>query len=316
MPTDGISPTAWSFTCRLRTPIAVADGVPSKGEIPCVLDGAKVTLTWRAARGPADDDESAVHIRQVLVEIVPHRARTHVQGDGEDERAEDIMVKAVRRLVLAVRRQTNQWFLDSANPVKSYRCQVISAGRTTRTIPDSDRWRTPASARIKVSFDPGAFYGELDADDLAAIKRQMIEWNEVPVYEQLILDAKRAVSARQFDVALLFSAFAVELLLKQCFRLVLQENGKLAEKDLKGLVDRRHASDINNLVKVLKPDLFTEEEAKLIAGVLESRNLVAHRGSQQVTGVQASDSIKLAVSVQRKVEALPAPEAKAAKQAA
>ena len=156
----------------------------------------------------------------------------------------------------------------------------------------------PEYAKGLFSFE---FHEELTSEiwkEVADIVRGQVE---LPFDEELLYDAKTFCDSLRYDAAVLFAAFATELIIGQACKNLLKAKGNLTDEQCEAVLGPMNNPELRKLLRTLEPT-FAEPEG--LQKVFETRNKIAHGKLLSVTWQEAREAIQTTEDIKRRLASL------------
>lgn len=219
----------------------------------------------------------------------------------DEEKSEEILIEAVKRVVSAIKKRTEQASIDTRRPVGGYRCSYDRKDGTELkaefpTEPESYRMPRYALASLPGVFTRIRPQKELDKAMWADLQGEVHSPVALPLHEELIHDAEVLQKAMRCEQATLCAAIAVELMLNRICSILLRRKGLQGEQVEKKLA-RKNLKSLPRTIKKLDPG--TQVCVEKIDFVREERNNIAHGKSPDTPSDRMVEIIKTADEVRR-----------------
>ena len=224
--------------------------------------------------------------RHVAVQFDAAGRETLTRGDEQE--FEDILVEAMKRIVSAIKKRTEQSSIDTRHPVHGYRYSYCSDNGTVikgESPPEPGSYKMPryalgSLAGILTPFRPP---GELDEAMWADIQDVVHSSVALPLYDELIHDAKTLQAAMEYQLATLSAAIAVELMLHEICSLL----GKKPPANAK-------IPWLLNTIRRLDPSMLPN-----LKTVIMERNAIAHGESRNIDPERMAEIINKSHEVRK-----------------
>jgi len=213
------------------------------------------------------------------VDVQSDSAGKETLSRSDEEEFERILIEAVKRVVSAIKRMTEQPSIDTRRPVHGYRYSYRKDDGTvikesplkpgTYAMPNYSPY---GLAGIYTPFKPPE---ELDAAMWADTQGDVHDEVDVPLHRELIYDAVTLQVAMKFEMAALCAAVAAEIMLYKLCSILLRRKG-LQDEQIKTLLGGRNNPQLAGIIKKLDPNVRLPD----LDTVIKERNAIAHGRSQ------------------------------------
>jgi hypothetical protein len=298
------------FDVSVRSPIAVEGGISLSAlkALPLNLKNKTITiqpLNIEPVQGVEEPDYGYLTDLRIWIADPETNIPTGTIISREVEmELEELLVEAVRRFTNLAMSKTNQWNLDSLHPIRSYTVAYLRGDNPPqRHFPEPKGMRRIPKDSSTSTFNVNDFSGEITIAIWDEVAQTLQNYKPLSLYKELLLDAKAFRFALRHDAALLFAAFAMELLLES----ILEQNWKqkgLGSDEWKAIVvaiKEHKAKNLQSLAQVFLP--HAPVNWKGIEKTFQRRNGLAH-GKNKPTMEDAKQAIFLAESLEGVLEAV------------
>jgi hypothetical protein len=228
----------------------------------------------------------------IIREIDFGKAETKILPRREEKAFERILIESTRRFVTLVKHKINQWDLDTRHPIYAYSyCYWCGGARLETEFPIAEgSKRMPEYTQGTIVFATRDLQRELSRIIWQAVVDEIPTPITVPLYEELITDAKTFRSQMSYDSAVLYSAIASELMLEKICQHILKIKHSLSDTQCETIMSKLRIPGILDLIQQLDPTLSIAYSD--LNSVFRLRNKIAHGETQNVEWQEASDAIK------------------------
>ena len=305
------------FNAIVPVPISVSTDIINSlnrhgsppGQLAFSISASKVEVSLGDQTEPAfPEDGEMPQIKSFLVRITRHVA---VQTDAaeletlsrdDEAKFEEIFIKAVKRVVSAIKKRTEQSSIDTRRPVRAY---CYKYHRDDGAVVNTEFPLGPESSRTPgyvVDGLPGMrthikCSKELNKAMWDDLKGEVNASDKLPLHDELIYDAKALQGSMRYEQAALSAAIAVELMLGEIFSILLRRAGSLRDTEIKTRLAREDFHSLPRTIKKLDPrtPICIEE----IDSVREERNAIAHGDSRDISPKRMAEIINTSYEVRR-----------------
>ena len=144
---------------------------------------------------------------------------------------------------------------------------------------------------------PFETYPELTTDVWEEITHLVKQPVEMSPHDELLNDAKTFLANMRYDPAILYAAFASELLVEETCRKLLQLKGALIERQCDVVI--QHCINQSRIELINELSTLSRVRWKPLDKFFKQRNQIAHSGKRNVTWQEATDAILTALSLRR-----------------
>ena len=248
------------------------------------INGAQVLVRLGGLTEPDLESGEYPRVKSFRVHITRDVALQSDEGQealtrNDEQEFEKILIKAVRIIVSAIKKETEQWFIDTRRPVQGYRCSYRANDGTVikdefPREPESYKMPSYALHSLAGVFTPFMPIGELDMAMWADLQGEVNAPIDLPLYDELIYDAAVLQAAKNYEMAALSAAIAIEVMLRRVCLALWRRQGKRK---------KRAGGDISKVVKKIKelePGFRICDDK--INRVFRERDRIAHGESRSI----------------------------------
>jgi len=293
------------FDIRLTTAIDVSPDFPKSGLSLCQLqiNQSKITISPLEIAEITvypDGEYDSPKITDIRVSIIKE---LDIVGNIKEELTlsrdaehifEEILVEATRQFVTIIKHNTNQWDLDTKNPIDAYNyAYSLGDTRLTTLFPlEPGTMRIPEYAHGRIIFSTQDMHVELSQDIWEKVVAEVSQRVSVPLYDELLSDAKAFRSRIRYDASALYAAIASELMLGKMCRFLLKAKEGLSDKQCESKVVKLRVLGLFKLIQKLNPDLTTNYDD--VRELFRLRNKIAHGEILTISPQEASKALRTA----------------------
>ncbi len=204
----------------------------------------------------------------------------------ELESFERALSEAVSRLMQIIRSSTEQWLLETR---LAFRPTVVNFF-DSKGDPVGDP--SPVSYEFRAPEPSDYIEFQMYGDRLTPVIWQQVvstmsRSKKPPLHKEILDDAYNYAANGRFDVAVLFSAVAAEIILERMCKQVLKSKAKLSDKQSDMFVNDLK---VHSLVKIMC-SINSSIDKKKLEFLFKRRNKIAHSGQRRVSFKEVSESL-------------------------
>jgi len=299
------------FEVTLRTPIAVSFDFHESGLDALQFDIDKNQVLLR----PLEPTPPFMHEGEVIEYPTLVKLRIWITKDvqtlagnppdlrlphKEHETFEPIIIEATRRFVTTVKARIRQWDLDHRHPVycysSKYSCRDHALAMEFPLAKGHARIPKDAS---QITWSPSDFHDELTEDIWKQVAVEIKKPVQLAYYEEAIFDAKTFRRNLRYDTAVLYAAFAAEIILQELSTTLLKRKGGLDGKQVDIILKDKKTPSLIQLVEALHGCELPRFNGQKLEKLFKLRNDLAHRKKTNATSQQATGAIKVSEQLKK-----------------
>ncbi|MBM3157519.1 MAG: hypothetical protein FJ004_09595 [Chloroflexi bacterium] len=298
------------FDVSLSIPVAVTPDFlePNLSLCQFQIDGDRVIispLNVAEAIPYPDGDYEPSKLTEIRVWIIREIDLGREQEDSltlspdEERLFERVLVEATRRFVTIIKHMTNQWDLDTRHPIYAYDYDYSLGDTQLNTVWPLQQGakRMPEYAHGVIIFHTRDFKKELNQEMWQELANEVLRPISVPLYDELLHDAKNFRSHMRYDASALYAAIAAELMLEEACGSLLRTKGNLSNKQCAVELRNKNNQQILNLIRELDASVSVKYED--VRKLFNLRNKIAHGQAKTVTGQEAAEAINSAENLKQ-----------------